>query len=466
MNIQRQSWKISRRTALKGAGALLGLPLLEAMVPLRATAAGAAKAPVRMACLFFPNGVNPSQWTPKGEGSKFELSPILQPLAEHRGDINVLTNLWNKTSNGGDGHYAKVANWLTCLPVAKTTGKDLNVGGPSVDQVAAKAVGGETILPSMELGVDPVATGVDTNVNYTRLYASHIAWSSPTTPLPCEINPRLAFDRIFRQQARSGQRSADDKSVLDLVLDDAKRLRDQLGSGDQQKLDQYLESVRAVEKRIEADEKRISAGDNVDPAAQKAVEALNARINKAFGNDDAKAQLGSMPRFDHTEHCQLMLDLIALAFWTDSTRVSTFMFGNAVSGKNFSFLDGVQGAHHEISHHKDDAKQLDMYAKINAWHTAQYAYLLNQLKAMKEGGGTVLDNSMVLFGSAIRDGNQHNPHNIPVVLAGKGGGAIQTGRHLVYDNDTPLANLYVAMLKAMGVNSGKFGDSEGALPRI
>ena len=448
---------------LRGVGATMALPFLEAMQPAGTRAAKVGKAPVRMACLFMPNGVNANKWTPKGREKSFELSPILKPLEGVKEDIVVLSGLSNKASNTGDGHYVKTSGWLTGTTITKTTGKDLNAGHISMDQLVASQIGDQTLLPSLELGIDPVTTGIDTNVNYTRLYGSHISWSTPSTPVPCEINPRLAFDRLFRKKNRNAGQTEDDRSVLDLVMEDAKDLRRGLGGADRQKLDQYLDSVRAVELRIEKDARGLSAGDNVDPSAMKAVEALNAGINKAFGNQDLEKQLGSTPRFDHTEHVRLMMDLMVLAFWTDSTRVGTFMFGNAVSGKNFSFLEGVKGGFHEISHHKNSAEQLEQYARINVWHMEQYAYMLGKLKGIREGGSSLLDNSMILCGSPLRDGNSHDPKNIPLVLGGKGGGSIRTGRHLVSDKGTPLCNLYVGMMQRMGVKARKFADSTGAL---
>jgi hypothetical protein len=446
---------------LKGAGTLLGLPLLEAMSTM-ARAAGAGAPPVRTAFMFWPNGVNPNHWTPKGKGSSFELSPILQPLAEHRDDIIVLSGLKNKASNTGDGHYVKCSGWLTGTTINKTTGKDLNAGNISVDQLIAKQIGGGSVLPSLELGIDPVTTGVDTNVNYTRVYGSHIAWSSPTNPVPCEINPRLAFDRLFRKKNRDAGSASDDKSVLDLVLEDAKDLHRSLGKADQQKLDQYLDSVRAVERRIANDEKGLSAG-NVDPAALEQVKKLDAKISKAFGGIDLERQLGSRPRFDHTEHVRLMLDIMALAFWTDSTRVSSFMFGNAVSGKNFSFLDGVKGGFHEISHHQNKAGQMEQYKRINIWHTQQFAYFLSRLKGIEENGKPLLHNTQIMWGSALRDGNKHQPENLPTVLAGQAGGKLRTGRHLVSDPGTPLCNAYVSMIENAGAKGSKFADSTGSL---
>ena len=451
---------------LKGVGAMMSLPMLEAMGPFTATAASNSsrkgKHPVRLAVLYMPNGVNPHAWTPKGVGREFELSPILEPLASHKNDLLVLTELWNAASNTGDGHYVKTGGFLTGTTITRTTGSDLRSGAVSMDQVVAQHVGNLTPLPSLELGIEPPATGVDTNVGYTQLYGAHISWSTPVTPLAKELNPKLAFDRLFRSNTASRRaEAARDQSVIDLVLEDARRLQRKLGQADQQKLNEYLDSVRSVEKRIEFDAKRQRADVLEDPLAQQAIEDLGRRID--VYSDPARV---SERRGNHTEHVRLMLDLMVLGFWTDSTRVSTFMFGNAVSGRNFSFLDGVKGGHHQTSHHENDKEKLEQYKRINTWHMAQLAYMLDKMKAIKEGEGNLLDNSMVLFGAGMRDGNAHNPHNLPVVLAGRGGGTLSPGRHLVYEKNTPLCNLYVSMLNRLGTPMEKFSDSTGELPGL
>jgi hypothetical protein len=461
-----KSWQISRRTMLKGVGAMMSLPMLEAMGPFTATAASNSsrkgKHPVRLAVLYMPNGVNPHAWTPKGVGREFELSPILEPLASHKNDLLVLTELWNAASNTGDGHYVKTGGFLTGTTITRTTGSDLRSGAVSMDQVVAQHVGNLTPLPSLELGIEPPATGVDTNVGYTQLYGAHISWSTPVTPLAKELNPKLAFDRLFRSNTASRRaEAARDQSVIDLVLEDARRLQRKLGQADQQKLNEYLDSVRSVEKRIEFDAKRQRADVLEDPLARQAIEDLGRRID--VYSDPARV---SERRGNHTEHVKLMLDLMVLGFWTDSTRVSTFMFGNAVSGRNFSFLDGVKGGHHQTSHHENDKEKLEQYKRINTWHMAQLAYMLDKMKAVKEGEGNLLDNSMVLFGAGMRDGNAHNPHNLPVVLAGRGGGTLSPGRHLVYEKNTPLCNLYVSMLNRLGTPMEKFSDSTGELPGL
>lgn len=470
--MSRPSRTITRRTMLRGAGVLMGLPLLDAMRGASAVARMAESAggvgtsghPVRMACLFFPNGCNAKAWTPEGTGRDYVLSKTLQPLEALKDEVLVLTNLSNQATNTGDGHYAKDAAWLTGTTIHRTTGSALNAKGTSIDQIAAKRVGHFTPLPSLELGVEPVTTGVDTNVGYTRLYGSHISWSTPTTPVAKEINPKLAFDRLFRPESanRTGAEAEDDRSVLDLVGEDARALRARVGQDDRRRLDEYLDSVRAVEARIahEAAGRRALMLD--DPAARAAIAELGGRID-AYNSDPGRFR---ERRMDHTPHCRLMLDLMVLAFQTDSTRIATFMFGNAVSNKNFAFLDGVKGSHHEMSHHENDEGKLDQYERITRWHVEQYAYMLDRLRSIREGEGTLLDNSMILFGSALRDGNSHNPHNLPMLLGGRAGGAIAPGRHLNYAKDTPACNLYLAMLDKVGAPVPRVADSTGPLPGL
>jgi len=464
-NIQTQKWLMPRRSFLRGAGATLALPFLDAMRPLMA--AGSSAVPIRIALLYMPNGVRADRWTPEGEGKGFKLSPILSPLEKHREELLILTGLQNKASFTGDGHYVKTGGWLTGTTITKTTGSDIAAGGMSMDQIAAQHLGRNTKLPSLELGTEPVATGIDTNVNYTRLYASHISWKTSTVPLPCEINPRVAFDRLFRSRSKGGEKqAADDKSVLDLVRTDAKRLQSKLGQADQHKLEQYLESIREVERRIEAEAALLGAGENLPPELLKQLDTLDKRISKAMGKASREEELNSRPRFDHAEHCKIMMDLMVLAFWSDSTRVSSFMFGNDVTGRNFSFLEGVNGGHHDLSHHSNDGKKLDQYEKINRWHVEQYGYMLDRMKEIKEGEGNLLDHSMVAFGSPIRDGNSHDPKNVPIVIAGGTKAGLKTGTHETYDEGTPLCSLWLGMLEKAGVKTKELGDATTPLRGI
>ena len=468
MNIQSNKWLMPRRSFLRGAGATLALPLLESMRPLLASGGRAAGGlPVRLALLYMPNGVREDRWTPEGNGSNYKLSPILSPLERHRENILVVTGLENKASFTGDGHYVKTGGWLTGTTITKTTGSDISAGGISMDQIAAGQIGRDTKLPSLELGTEPVATGIDSNVNYTRLYASHISWKTSTVPLPCEINPRVAFDRLFRTRPnQSGRQAADERSVLDLVREDAGRLHAKLGAEDRNKLDQYLESIREVERRIEAEANTLGAGENLPPELLAKLDVLDKRITSAMGKASREEELNSRPRFDHTEHCRIMMDLMVLAFWSDSTRVSSFMFGNDVTGRNFSFLEGVNGGHHEISHHSNNPHTLDEYERLNRWHVEQYGYMIDRMKDITEGGGTLLDRSMVAFGSPIRDGNSHNPRNVPIVVAGGAGTGLNTGRHLECDPGTQLCSLWLGMLERAGVRARELGDATRALRGI
>jgi hypothetical protein len=395
-----------------------------------------------------PNGVHPDMWTPEGEGAEFKLSPTLEPLADLKDRLLVLTNLWNEDSRDGDGHYVKTSGFLTCTTIKKTLGVDLNCHGISMDQIAAQRAGKNTPLPSLELGTAATSTGVDKNVGYTRVYGSHIAWASPTTPLAKEINPRLVYERLFRATNRNSDSARQDVFLLDRVLEDARRLRKKLGAVDRQRMDEYLQGVRSLEDRLIRSES----------------EEMSSWQPRAALDPSAKPE-PTIPR-KHADHVRLMLDMIALAFQTDTTRICTFMFGNAVSNEDFSFLDGVTGAHHSLSHHENKEENLRQYQLINKWHVEQYAYLLRKLREMPEGESNVLDNSMILFGAGLRDGNSHNPHNLPIVVAGRGGGRLLAGQHRVYEKDAPLADLYVSMLDVFGTPVDRFADSTGPLAGI
>lgn len=445
---------ISRRTVLRGAGVALGLPALEAM-------AGASqklsKPPLRSAFLFVPCGVVPENWTPVGEDEAFELSPMLSSLKNVKSEISVLENLWHEQTVGRNGHWPKVPAWLSGGYVVRSNGRTLDTGGVSVDQVMARELGAATPLPSLELGIDAPRTGVDgIGGGFARIYGSYISWRDPHTPVAREIIPQLAFDRLFRSNALpalSGidpnhpdiQKSLqhDEASVLDLVLDSANSLQRRIGATDRHKIDEYFESVRSVEKRLQA---------SLQPRPRWMNE----------GSIDVPRPAQGIPA-EHPQHVRLMLDILALAFWTDSTRISTLMLGDAQTGRDFSFLDGVTGSFHKLSHHSEDREIRDQYERICTWHVEQLAYFLEKLKSLDEGESTVLDNSMILFGSSIKDGNRHTEHDLPLLLAGGGAGTIRSGRRIRAAEDTPLCNLYVSMLRRMGVQADAFGDSRGSL---
>jgi hypothetical protein len=443
-----QPTRVGRRRFLRGAGVALALPWMESVPRVARGAAGAAP-PVRTAFIYFPNGVWEKAWVPSTTGADYALSPSLEPLADVKDSVLVLSGLDKKHSHGGDGHYAKTANFLTGMPVAKTTGKDVSSGGISIDQRIAEHLRGQTPLPSLELGTEPVISGIDSNVGYTRLYGSHISWQSAHRPVAKEINPRLVYDRLFGQKWTGSTQSPDAyRNLLDYVLEDAKDLRKQLGRDDQFKMDEFLDSVRGVEQRIEF-----------------AVEHKDRQRDPNVSSHPSIQPPVGVPG-DFREHIEVMLDLMALAFQSDSTRVCSLMFANDVSGRNFSFLDGVSGGHHELSHHENNEAKIAQYQRINRWHTEQFARLLRKLKSIPEGDSNLLDHCMIVFGSSMSDGNRHDPDNLPILVGGKGGGALKTGQHVAVDGMVPLCNLYLTMLQKMGMPDDRFGDSTGPVEGI
>lgn len=454
-------FSVSRRTMLRGLGVGMALPMLEAMMPgglgavaSAASPAVAAAAPLRMAAFFLPNGMCMEDWTPSAEGSGFEFPNTLKALEPVKDQVNVLSGL--ALDNGrakGDGpgdHARSAASFLTGAHPYKTAGADIRLG-VSLDQVAAKHVGNQTRLPSLELGLERGALAGNCDSGYACAYVSNISWSSDTTPVPKEVNPSSVFERLFgskndREAAESrAKRLRFRKSILDLVADDAKRLGRDLGKNDQRKLDEFTTSVREIEKRVERDREQ--------QLRQKAETKLPDMAQPEGIPDDVK------------EHFRLMADLLVLAFQMDLTRVSTFMIASDGSDRVYRSL-GVTEGHHTLSHHNNATEKLDQIRKIDKFHVEQFAYFLEKLAAIREGERSLLDNSMVLFGCGIGDGNRHNHNDLPILLAGRGGGTIAPGRHLKYDKNTPLCNLYVSMLERMGVKSERFGDSTGALGKL
>lgn len=449
---------LSRRTLLKGAGAALALPYLEAMIPSARAATSLDKPPLRAAFLFMPNGVYPKHWFPEGDDDTLTLLPHTESLVNVKDDVLMIENLYNEQSVGRNGHWPKVPTWLSGGFVVRTGGRDIDTGGTSLDQFAAKRIGGRTALPSLELGVDSAYTGVD-NVGggFARMYGSHIAWRDPHTPVPKEIIPQLAFDRLFRTGTMAPVTSGinphtpevaqslqgDDTSVLDLVMEDAKSLQRKVGANDRMKIDEYLDSVRSVERRIE-----------------QTLKPQKRWINA--GQFEVPRPGPGIPE-SHEEHVRLMLDIMLLAFWTDTTRLSTFMLGNAQTGRRFTFLDGVKGSFHGLSHHRNEDQDLGQYQKIVTWHVEQVAYVLEKMKSLDEAGTSLLENSMVLFGSTLHDGNSHQEENLPVLLAGHAQGQLKPGRRIKAPKDTPLCNLHLSLLQRLGLDVDQFGDSTGPL---
>jgi hypothetical protein len=439
---------IGRRTVLRGLGASLALPWLEAMTPAIALAGDAAKAareiPRRMAFFYVPNGVHMNAWRPQAEGKAFELPPILQPLAARKDDLLVLSGLSQQKAFGnGDGpgdHARSLATFLTGTQALKTDGANIRVG-MSVDQVAASAIGNKTRFASVELGIDRGPQSGNCDSGYSCVYSSNISWRTASTPMAKEINPRLVFERLFAADGGANRAKRDQYrlSILDFVNEDAQRLKNRLGATDQRKLDEYLTSVRDLETRI-------------------------ARVEKGTDGDvktpDYPRPTG-IPK-DYAEHVRLMFDLLVLAFQGDVTRVATFMYANEGSTKSYAFI-GVPEGHHDLSHHAGDKKKHEKIQKINTFHMEHFAYFLNRLASIREGEGSVLDHSMIVYGSGISDGNRHNHDDLPILVAGKGNGTIKTGRHVVYPNHTPLNNLYLSMLDRLEVKIPGLGDSNGRL---
>lgn len=436
--------ELPRRTFLKGVGTTMALPLLEAMLPARVLASSpTSELPTRMAFVFFPNGAIMPQWKSSGEGTDFELSETLQPLAHHKQDLLVFSGLTQHhgraNGDGGGDHARNASVFLTGCQPRKTAGANIQAG-ISVDQVAAQEIGSQTILPSLELGIDRGRNAGNCDSGYSCAYSSNISWRSPSTPMAKETSPKLAFERLFGDpNTREGdrKRKLHRQSVLDLVREDAHRLRTRLGQTDRQKLDEYLTSVRAVEQRI-----------NRSATTPREVPELNLP--------------SGIPR-QLEEHVRLMYELMALAFQTDTTRIITFMLGDAGSNRSYPMVE-VHDGHHELSHHRNDETKMDKIARIDKFLVTQFAFFLDRLKSISEGAGTLLDHSMILYGSAIADGNRHSHHDLPIVLAGQGGGAIRTGRYVHHANETPLNNLFLSMLAHAGAEVAELGDSTGRLP--
>ncbi len=441
---------LSRRTVLRGLGTTVALPLLQAMSPTRLLSAATPRGgpPLRMAFLYVPNGMHMPDWTPQQEGTKFELPPTLARLADHRESFNVLTGLTldgaRAHGDGGGDHARSVAAFLTGSHPRKTNGADIQ-NGISVDQATAQLVGDATRFASLELGLEASAQAGNCDSGYSCAYASNMSWRGPTNPMAKEINPALVFDRLFAGQVVKETRTAQStrekyrKSVLDFVLDDAQQLHKKLPAVDQRKLDEYLYSVRDVEKRLNGTERLRMTEEGVPDYPRPS----------------------GVPR-ELAKHGELMMDMLMLALQTDSTRILSFMMTNAGSNRSYPEI-GVSQGHHESSHHGKSADKLENIAKINRFQIDRFEYLLRRLKGISEGQGKLLDNCMIVYGSGISDGDRHNHDDLPIVLAGAAGGQIKTGRHIRYKNGTPLCNLYLWMMHQMGAKADSFGDSSGPL---
>ncbi len=434
---------LHRRTVLRGAGMTMALPLLEIMQPAANAASAANETPNRLACVFFPNGAIMDRWKPTGEGNQFELNETMQSLKPHKDDVTIFTGLTQHharaNGDGGGDHARNASCFLTGAQPRKTKGADIEVG-ISIDQAIAKQLGDRTRLPSLELGIDRGKNAGGCDSGYSCAYSTNVSWKSANTPTAKEVNPKLAFERLFGKAEESEiqeRRNKYRKSVLDFVSEDAQRLQGRLGGTDRQKLDEYYTSVREIEQRID-------------------------RANHMAPAEIPEMDLPPGVPAELAEHIRLMYDILILAFQTDTTRIATFMVGDA--GSNRAYRDvGVKNGHHELSHHRGDEKKIEQIARIDKYLFEQFSAFLGRMKKVEEGTGNLLDNSMILYGSAISDGMRHAHHDLPILVAGKGGGTIEAGRVIASPKETPLNNLFLSLSDRMGAGIREIGNSNGKL---
>ena len=437
---------LGRRTFLHGLGTTLALPFLDAMRP--ALAAAAPPKPVRTAFIYIPNGAIMDKWTPAAEGAGFEFTPTLKPLEAFREHLNVISGLAQingRALGDGAGDHARAgATWLTGVHPRKTE-VDIHAG-VSADQIAARQLGKFTQLSSLEIGLESPSLAGDCDSGYSCAYTNTISWKTPTTPLPVEVNPRSVFERLFGdgESTDPAVRLAamkEQASILDYVRGDAARLSSGLGARDRNKIEQYMDAIRDIERRI-----------------QKA-EQQNATVQMPV----MERPSGVPEEFE--EHAKLMTDLMVLAFQADMTRVVSFMLAREGSNRPYRSI-GVPDGHHSVTHHMHDPVKIEKVAKINAFHVQTFAYVLERLRATPDGDGSLLDHSQVLYGSSISDGNAHTHHDLPLVLAGGAGGQMKGGHHIRYPKETPMNNLLLTMLDQAGVHTEKLGDSTGEVPSL
>jgi hypothetical protein len=435
---------LSRRTFLRGTGVALGLPLLECMLPGGFAASSPTKSPLRLGWVYFPNGMVREYWTPKGSGTTFQFNKTNAPLEIVRQHVTLIQNLaHDKARPNGDGpgaHAREGATFLTGVQAKKTGGKDIYLG-ESIDQVIARQLGRNTRLPSLELGVEPNRKEGRCDSGYSCIYMSNISWRSPTQPSGVEISPRRAFDRLFGAPGEEGrrfrERAADRLSVLDFVADDVRTLKGRVGTTDQRKLAEYLESVRAIEKQI---------------AQMKSLPAIDVPDGHKLRHEPE----------DFVTHIRLMYDLMALAWQTDATRVITYMLANSQTNRVYENL-GIKSGHHQLTHSTGQDEDIQ---KIDQFLVEEFARFVKKLSQIREGTGSLLDNCLITFGSAMGDGRKHDHHELPVVVAGHAGGAVPGGRCLTLDAETPMSNLFVTQAQLAGLKLDRFGDSTGPLQQL
>ena len=433
---------LPRRTFLRGAGATLALPLLDAMIPAATATAKTAAASEnlrRIGYVYMPMGCDVTRWTPKSRQNLDQLSPTLQPLADVRDDVCIITNMELRNAYPGT-HATSNSAFLSAATAKRTESSDYFLG-TTVDQVAAKHIGQQTQLPSLEMAMDLLATVGQCDNGYACVYQNNLSWSSPTTPLPAEAHPRLVFETLFGEGGSIEDRKAALKkraSLLDSVTDEIKRLKKTLGPSDQNKVSQYLDSIREVERRIQRAES--DATDNPLPD-----------LDRPRGVPDSYA-----------EHARLMFDLQLLALQGDITRVITFQLARETSNRTYPEI-GISDPHHPLTHHGNDPEKIAKVARINRFHVSLFADFLKKLKETPEGNGTLLDNSLYLYGSGMGNPNVHDHTNLPVIVAGGAAGKMRGNRHIQYEKPTPLANLHVTLLNKVGVGIETFQDSDGVV---
>ena len=434
---------LPRRTFLRGMGATVALPLLDAMLPSMTALARTAAAPVRrLGFVYMPMGCDLPRWTPPGEGKLVELSPALQSLAPVADQLTVITNLELKNAYPGT-HATSNAAFLSAAKAKWTESTDYYLG-TTVDQIAAKQIGHQTLLPSLELSMDLLQTIGQCDNGYACVYQNNLSWSSPTTPLPAEAHPRIVFERLFGEGGSAADRRAalqKRASLLDWVLEDISRLQKDLGPEDRSRVGQYLETVREVERRIQKAEAETTDNDLPD-------------LDRPVG----------VPA-SYADHARLMFVLQVLALQGDVTRVITFQLARETSNRTYTEI-GVADPHHPLTHHGNDPEKIARMAKINAFHVSLFAYFLEKLKSTPEGDGCLLDHSIYLYGSGMGNPNVHDHVNLPILVAGGGAGAVKGGRHLRYAEPTPLANLHLTLLERAGVRLDAFADSKGKVDEL
>lgn len=442
---------LSRRTLLRGVGASLALPFLDAMTPAFAgsTAPGRVKPPVRLSFVYVPNGIMMDAWTPKTTGKDFELTRILKPLEPFRNDMFVLSGLNDHQAtpmeDGAGDHARAGASYLTGVRPKHTAGADVR-GGISADQIAAQALGSRTRVASLELGCDDSRTVGNCDSGYSCAYANSISWRTPTMPMPAEVNPRIVFERLFGtadltlDPATRSRRALYRRSILDLVHNDTKKLVRTLGASDRRKIDEYLTAIQEIERRI--------------TRAEKEDHELLPQMEKPAGIPTG---------FD--EYLKLMYDLQVLAFQTDTTRITTLMVGREGSNRVYPEI-GIPDPHHPLTHHRNNPEWIEKVTKINTFHAELFAYYLAKLKATPDGDGNLLDHTMIVYGSGLSDGNQHLHADLPVLLVGCGDGSLKPGRHIAYTPGTPMTNLYLTVLDRAGVRPESIGDSTGKVQHL